>query len=63
METLPKFWQKLNKINWGYLLAELDPDYAFSKFFESLNRIFINEISMKNVSKTVSNTWFDGELR
>ena len=62
-DTLIKFQQKLNEINWGFVFAELDPDYAFSKFFETLNRIFINEIPIKKVSKTVSNMWFDGELR
>ena len=62
-ETLTKFRQKLNEIKWGFVFTELDPSYAFSKFFETLNEIFINEIPMKKVSKTVSNMWFDGELR
>ena len=62
-DTLTKFRQKLNEINWGFIFTELDPDYAFSEFFETLNRIFINEIPMKKVSKTVYNMWFDGELR
>ena len=51
------------KINLSFVFTELDPNYAFSKFFETLNRIFINEIPMKKVSKTVSDMWFDGELR
>ena len=63
LDTITKFRQKLNEINWGFVFAELDQDYAFSKFFETLNRIFINEIPMKKVSKAVSNMSFDGELR
>ena len=58
-DTLTKFRQKLNEINWGFVFTELDTDYALTKFFETLNRIFINEIPMKKVTKTVSNTWFD----
>ena len=53
-DTLTKFRQKLNKINWGFVFTELDPDFAFSKFFKTFNRIFINEIPIKKVSKTVS---------
>ena len=41
--TLTKFRQKLNEINWGFVFAELDPDYAFLNFL----KLLIEVLSMR----------------
>ena len=43
LDTLTKFWQKLNEINWSFVFTELDPITLFLNFF----KLLIEFLSMK----------------
>ena len=50
-DTLPKFRQKLNEINWGFVFTEVDPDYAFLNFLKLLIEVLSMRFQWKKCQK------------